>query len=124
MDRARHLSEDADDISVVGVDGGFTDQVAATVVVALKESGLADGRPLAALVPSAQDVGHLDVAILLEIDIAGVAAAIHIFGQVNQLVFPDDERIALGAMTIGEKILVEFPLGIEIILSLSDGNFV
>ena len=95
MDRARHLSEDADDVGVVGVDRSFADQVAATIVVALKESGLADGRPLAALVPSAQDVGHLDVAILLEIDIAGIATAIHIFGQVNQLVFPDDERIAL-----------------------------
>ena len=37
MDRPRHLSEDADDIGIVGVDGGFTDEVAATVVVALKE---------------------------------------------------------------------------------------
>ena len=121
MDAARHPSEEADGSALVlcrvwRCSGyrGLADQVAATIVVTLKEAGVADGRPFAAPAGVCQDVRNIHVAILPEIHATSVTAVVHIVGQRQQLGILDDERVALGAVAFGEDVLIVVPLTIEI----------
>ena len=85
---------------------------------------MANGRPLTTPFVLAQHIRHQDVALLPEIDIARIAAIVHIVGKFQQLTFFDDERIALCSIALGEDRLIVVPLTIEILGFFTDGVFI
>ena len=116
VDGSRYLSEEAYGCSVLAdIDLGITDDMSATVVVAIEGIGLANGCPVLTPVVLLQNILHIDVALLLEIEVPRVGATVHIVGQGNQVVFFDDVGITLGSTTLFENILIVFPLYIELL---------
>ena len=85
-----------------------------TVVVAVEGVAMTNGSPVAAPIVQLKDVLHHDVALLLEIEPPRVGTTVHVVGQSNQVFLFNDERIALDSTTFFEKILIFFPLHIEI----------
>ena len=75
---------------------------------------MANGSPVVAPIVQLQDVLHHDVALLFEIEALRVGTTVHVVGHGNQVFLFNDERIALDSATFFEKILIFFPLHIEI----------